>query len=347
MKYPYYKCENHIHLDGSFLPEDAWELAVEAGIDPGYDSFEAYRAHAQISADCSSLYDYLACFDAPLRLLQYAPLLEACAYRLGLHLAKEHVLYAEIRFAPQQHIQKAMDQEAALQAVLAGIDRAMKETGIILQVLLCMMVLPQDTHKENEETLRLANAYYGKGVCGLDLAGAEGVRPMSEFAPFFQEAQKLHLPYTIHAGENGYPQHVEEAIALGAKRIGHGVHIIEDSRLLSLCREKQIPLEICYTSNQQCHVFPQQFPHPVRTLFDSGIPITINTDNRSISATTLDEEYEKLQTQFHFTIEELRQCNRNVLQYAFLPNAQKKELLHIFDENLPISSQTMPHQKRQ
>lgn len=331
MFYPYYKCENHLHLDGSFAPYDAWNLAIREGIDPGYGTYEEYVAHAHVNDNCESLYDYLACFDAPLRLLQTPSMLQGCSYHLGKRLAKEHVLYAEIRYAPQQHIKKAMTQKESVEAVLAGLNQVMQEKHIYLQLILCMMILPQDTSTENAETLRLAKEYLGKGVCAIDLAGAEGVRPMEEFRPLFEEAHYAGIPFTIHAGENGHPSHIKEAIDLGASRIGHGVHIIEDEALLNRCAQQQIPLEICYTSNQQCHVFSSDMIHPVRKLFDAGIPITINTDNRSISNTSLTQEYEKLAMDFNFTVEELRQCNRNVLQYAFLPDRQKEALLQEFD----------------
>lgn len=326
MKFPYYKCELHLHLDGSFDALDAWEIAQRYHIDTGYQTFEEYEQHSHVDLNCESLYEYLACFDVPLTILQYQETLQECAYKLGKRLAKEHVLYAEIRFAPQQHVRRNMTQEDAIKAVLAGIKQVMKEEQITLQLILCMMVLPQDTRKENEETLRLCKQYLHHGVCALDLAGAEGVRPMEEFADLFNQAKLEGIPFTIHAGENGYPEHVKKALDYGAKRIGHGVHIIDDPEVFAYCKKHFVPLEICYTSNMQCHVFEDGVRHPVRQLFNAGIPISINTDNASISHTTLDDEYEILMNTFDFSIKELHQCNINALQHAFLPEDQKKEL---------------------
>lgn len=334
MFYPFHKCELHLHLDGSLEAKDAWEIAHKYHIETGYDTYEAYEKHSHVDQNCNSLYDYLACFDVPLTILQYKQALQECAYRLGKRLASQHVLYAEIRFAPQQHIRLELTQEDAVQAVLAGIKQVMEEEKITLQLILCMMVLPQDTRLENEETLHLCNSYLNQGVCALDLAGAEGIRPMEEFSDLFEQAKELGIPFTIHAGENGYPEHIKTALSYGAKRIGHGVHIIYDQALLKECSIRKVPLELCYTSNLQCHVFKDEITHPIRQLFDAGIPISINTDNASISHTSLDQEYEILMREFNFTIEELHECNQNALRSAFLSDEKKASLMKILNESI-------------
>lgn len=326
MRYPYYKCENHLHLDGSFAPEDAWQFAQTCGIKTGYDTLAEYRQHAHVRQHCASLYEYLACFDLPLNILQYRDALSFCAYRLGKRLAQTHVLYAEIRFAPQLHTRGNLTQEDAICAVLEGIHRAMEEEHIYLQIILCMMTLAIDTEQANRETLRLGKQYLGCGVCALDLAGAEGIRPMEEFRSLFAQAKADGIPFTIHAGENGYPEHIRLALEFGARRIGHGVHVIEDIELMQACREAQILFELCYTSNLQCHVFPDGRKHPIRTLYDAQMRISINTDNQIVSNTSLDQEYDALEHDFQFTVEEIRTCNEHALQAAFLPEDKKKEL---------------------
>lgn len=337
MNYPYYKCELHLHLDGSLSAEDGWKLAQTCHIDTGFPDFDTYAAHTHVNANCRDLYQYLQCFDIPLRILQYESTLEACAYRLGCRLAAENVLYAEVRFAPQQHTKQGLSQTSVIEAVLRGLHRAMQEAPIVLQGLLCLMVLPEDTYQANVETLRLAKQYLNAGIGGLDLAGAEGIRPMSEFKEFFSEAKRQGIPFSIHAGENGYPQHIQTALKWGAERIGHGVHAIMDDTVIDLLIQNQIPLEVCYTSNLQCHVFPDGIIHPIRHLWSRGVPITINTDNRSISQTSLDQEYERLRNDFSFTDDDFRRCNEIALKNAFLEPQTKTALLRRLKEPILAS----------
>lgn len=329
MKYPFYKCDLHLHLDGSLSAQDGFMLAQKYNIDTGFSTFEAYAQHAHVQADCTSLYDYLACFDLPLTILQSYETLRDSAYLLVERLAKQKLLYAEIRFAPQQHTKKNLSQRDSILAVLEGINQARKQyPDIDAQVILCMMILPKNTTKENEETLLLCKEFLHQGVCALDLAGAEGVRPFFQFHDFFMQAESWHIPYTIHAGESGGADHVAQAIALHASRIGHGIHAIEDESVMKLLKEKNIPLEICVTSNVQCRVVDTIHQHPIQNFLAYGIPITINTDNMSISNTTLEQEYELLQHTFGFTLEDLWQCNKTALLHAFLPADKKEQLLH-------------------
>ncbi len=327
MNYPYYKCELHLHLDGSLSAKDGWELATTYHIDTGFPDYETFAAHTHVNEKCRDLYQYLKCFDIPLRILQYKETLEECAYRLGCRLAAEHVIYAEVRFAPQQHTKQGMHQEEVVRSVLCGLRHAMQENPIVLQGLLCMMILGEDTQEANCETLRLAKQYLNKGIGGIDLAGAEGIRPMEEFKDLFTEAKRQGIPFSIHAGENGYPKHVQTAIEWGAQRIGHGIHAIADEKLIHQLIEKQIPLEVCYTSNLQCHVFPDETIHPIRKLWDQGVLVTISTDNRSISNTSLDLEYERLAKDFSFHIDELRRSNEIALRHAFLDSKAKAALM--------------------
>lgn len=338
MKYPYYKCELHLHLDGSLSAADGWELAKTYHIDPGFPNYETYAAHTHVDHDCHDLYQYLQCFDIPLRILQYEQPLEECAYRLGRSLAAENVLYAEVRFAPQQHTKQGLKQEEVVTAVLRGLQRAMEEAPIVLQGLLCMMILSEDTHDANVETLRLTQKYLHKGIGGLDLAGAEGIRALSEFKELFTKAKHQEIPFTMHAGENGYPQHIQTALKWGAKRIGHGVHAIRDEAIISTLIQNQIPLEVCYTSNLQCHVFPEGMIHPIRQLWEKGVLITINTDNRSISNTSLEQEYDRLRKDFSFTDEDFRHSNEIALQHALLDSQTKSILLQKLKEPIPAHS---------
>lgn len=326
------KVELHVHIDGSVRVHSAWEMALERGLHLAENEAD-FQKLMQVKEDCTSLAEYLACFDPVLAILQDPDAIYRCTYELIEDLAKDDVIYAEIRFAPAQHTKKGASQEAILQSALRAIEDARHDfPAIRVNLILCMMVLKDFafTQADNEETLRLAIAYHQKGVCALDLAGAEGAVPLKAYMPYFMEAKLNALPYTIHAGENPYPQHVETALIMGAKRIGHGIAVAMDPYVMKLLKEKQVPLEICFSSNLHSQVAKAD-THPFRTLLDHGIAVTINTDNRTISNTTLAKEYELLKKYMGCSEEELRACNHTAIQNAFLSPEEKAALYQQLD----------------
>lgn len=329
------KVELHVHIDGSVRPLSAWEMAKERGLIT-YEDQEIFLKQMQVSKNCHNLNEYLACFDPVLSILQDEKALYRVTYELIEDLVKEDVIYAELRFAPSQHTKNNASQEAILKSVIRAIEDASQVfPSIKVNLILCMMVLNQLSFNQddNEETLRLAIAYHHKGVCALDLAGAEGSIPLKAFMPYFMEAKLNGLPYTIHAGENPYPQHVELALIMNAKRIGHGIASILDPNVISFLKEKQVPLELCLTSNVQCALVDSYQTHPIKKLLEEGVLITINTDNRTISNTSLSQEYEILKKEFSISEEQLLSFNQIAIKHAFLTADEKVTLLKQLETN--------------
>ena len=258
-KYPFPKCDLHLHLDGSMLPETAWELAIERGIKLPADTLEAFRSFIVVTADCRSVNEYLERFAMPLSILQDKASLERVTYELICLLAKQGLAYAEIRFAPQLHMQKGLTQRDAVDAVLAGRARAMAECpSIDTNIILCTMSqIPAGLNdKENLETVRVAKEYLGKGVVAVDLAGCEGIVPLKTFHPIFDLAKELDIPFTCHAGDSQGPDTVLDALDFGTKRIGHGHHIFNDKTLCARAIRDGVTLEVCPTVTSSARPSP-------------------------------------------------------------------------------------------
>ena len=314
----------HLHLDGSLPPALVLELAKEQGVElPGLDQ-AGVRRLLSVPEDCESLNDYLRCFDLPLKILQSEEALDRAAYELGRTLGEQGLLYAEVRFAPQLHGARGLSQGRAVEAARRGLQRAVKERpGFSAQLILCCMLGGRD--EENRETVRVAEKYLGSGVCAADLAGAEALYPTENYRELFAGARALGVPFTIHAGEAAGPQSVREAISMGAARIGHGVRSLEDPELLSLLAESRIPLELCYTSNLQTKAVSSPEAFPLRQYLRQGICATLNTDNLTVSQTTLRGEYGKLEA-LGLTEEEESALMKNAVEAAFLSEDGKARL---------------------
>lgn len=312
--------ELHLHLDGSLSPASVRELAAMQGLRlPERDAEVLERL--TVSEHCRDLNEYLEKFAFPCALLQTEAALETAAYRLGAELMAQGVLYAEIRFAPQKHTERGLTQEQAVCAVLRGLNRCSLRTGLIL----CCMRGRQNG-AENLETAELAVRYRESGVCALDLAGAEALFPTAEFAGLFAYAAERGVPFTLHAGEADGPESIRQALSFGARRIGHGVRACEDPALLERLAADRIPLELCPTSNLQTGIFPDLAHYPLRTFLEAGVRVTVNTDNMSVSHTTLRKEFRQLIQTFALTERETEQLFLYAADAAFAEKAVKREL---------------------
>ncbi|MXQ73677.1 adenosine deaminase [Clostridiaceae bacterium DONG20-135] len=330
--YSFPKFDLHLHLDGSLPCMTAWKLAKTRRPELLEQGYEAFRNRMQVHPNCHSLHEILDCFDLPLALLQDEEALFFCTKDLIKQLAESGVVYAEIRFAPQQHIKEGLTQRQVIEAVLSGVRQASKEfPQIEIQLITCMMVFPFDNDAENWETVQLCHEYLNRGVCALDIAGPEGVKPFSAYRPFFEKAKHFKIPFTIHAGENGPVEHIKEALEMGASRIGHGVSAIDDPKLLLRLKEQRIPLESCVRSNYVCEVIDNYKHHPIRSYFDQGLLVTVNTDDMTIIDSTLDQEYEILQKELYFSDRELLELCRNSVEAAFLKDDRKQYYLQLID----------------
>ena len=316
----------HLHMDGSISVASARRLAELGGMAVPKED-EPLRERLSVSPDCRDLNEYLARFDFPLSLLVTAPQLEACAYNLCQELDASGFAYAELRFAPQSHGSLGVSQREAVEAVLAGVRRSGFDAGVIL----CCMRGAQNL-AANLETVRLAGEYLGKGVVALDLAGAEALFPTHDFAEVFALARKLDVPFTIHAGEADGPKSVWDALAFGAARIGHGVRAVEDPKLVKELARRQIPLEICPSSEVQTCACESYETMPLRELLEAGVMVTINSDNMAVSATDVGRELDIVREMLGLGADDERLLLENAARAAFVGDEHRRRLLALIAE---------------
>ncbi len=314
----------HVHLDGSLSADTARALGKMQGIDlPETD--ELLMRRLQAPRDCRDLNEYLTSFEFPLQLLQTPEAMEEAVARLLAEQWQEGVIYSEIRFAPQLHTRKGMDQYEAAEAALEGLYRGIRQSGIQAGLILCMM-RGNGNEADNRITIDVAKRYLGNGVAALDLAGAEGLYPTENYASLFAYAQEQDIPFTVHAGEADGPKSVKSALSFGARRIGHGVRAVQDKQLLNKIAENSIFLELCPTSNMQTKIFTQISDYPLHELMEAGVRVTINTDNRTVSDTTPAREMSLMQETFGLTDSQIRQLLLNAADAAFATDAVKNDL---------------------
>lgn len=325
------KVELHLHLDGSFRFDTLWELSQQENMNlPGDGTKEGYITFIRHCANAQSVNEYLKMFDDPLRLMQTKENIQRITKELIEDLAAQGHVYAEIRFAPQLHTQKGLSQEEALLAVLAGKEEALTLcSSIDVGIITCMMSLGAETvnWQENLETIEICKKYLGKGVVALDLAGAEGIIPLSNFAGLFEKAKEYHLPCTCHAGDSVGPETMEDALSFGVKRVGHGHHLYEDEKLTAIYAIKGICLEICPTSNIQCKARESYELHPAKKLLDKGVPISLSTDNMTLAGVTLVDEFYHAVQRMGFSDEDIWRMNMNGILYSFADENTKKAVL--------------------
>ncbi len=323
------KIELHLHLDGSILPETAWELVQAQGLAVHAADLESFLPLIMVPPHCRDVNECLERFEIPVEILQEGTALARVTEELIGQLAKEGVIYAEIRFAPQLHTRKMLTQRDAVEAVLAGREAGLRAHGDIgIGIILCAMSMGAETvnMEENLETVALTKEYLGRGVVALDLAGAEGIVPLSNFSPVFDLARELQVPFTCHAGDSQGPETVADALRFGAKRLGHGHHIYEDLALCKRAMEEGVTFEICPTSNVCCQSTAGYAEHYVKKMYDLGMRVTINTDNRTLFDLTLDQEYDHCVQDMGFAEEELLQMLLYAAEGAFLEEQEKAVL---------------------
>lgn len=310
--------ELHLHLDGSLRPETVWELAGKQGIAIPASSVEETRDKMQVPEDCRTLEEYLERFDLPLLVLQEADALERVTFELVEDLAREGLSYAEIRFAPQLSLQKGMSQDLVTEAAIRGAKRGMeKYPGIRAGLILCCM-RGDSNQNLNLDTVETARKYLGDVVCGVDIAGAESLFPTKLFAPVFAKVREYGLPMTIHAGEAAGPDSMRTALSYGTKRIGHGVAAAADPELMERLADEKVTLEVCVTSNYQTKVSPSIESHPVKKLFDAGVRVTVNSDNRTCSRTSLGKEIAIWKSVLGFSDQEIEKALGYAWEARFL-----------------------------
>ena len=328
------KIDLHRHLEGSLRLGTVVELAWEHGVDlPSYD-IEQLRPLVQVTYDPPDFDRYLAKFCVLRRIYSAREVIERVAYEAVADAAADNVRYLELRFSPSaQAAAQGFTFADTTDWVISGVQRAQQDFDIIVRLIVALV--RHDPIGAAEEITEIAIARQAEGVVGFDLTGQAERYPAGPFTRLFKKARANGLNVTVHAGEATGAETVMEAVTrLGAQRIGHGIRAIEDSRVCQLLRSENTTLEICPTSNIQTGAVMSFCRHPLRDLYHLGVPVTVNTDNTSVSNTTLTDEYMVATLGVGVSLFELREMMMNAVEAAFLPKEEKKGLRQWFRQRL-------------
>lgn len=289
------KTDLHCHLDGSISLASIRRLA-EQNHKP-LEMEDARLLHMlQVPKECESLKEYLECFALPLQYLTTPQNFETAAFQLMADAAGEQVMYQEIRFAPSMSMSGEVSAEVMLARVQKGISLAQEEFHMKGNVILIFM-----RHEPLDHNLALfeqLKGNYQKTFCAIDVAGDEAGFPLEGQRELFIEAKKAGIPFTIHAGECGSVENIDQALELGASRIGHGIALNQSRELRKYCQQEQIGIEMCPTSNLQTKAIGSLEEYPVSMFMEEGLAVSVNTDNRMVSGTSVTKELQLIKESF-------------------------------------------------
>ncbi|HYM50616.1 MAG TPA: adenosine deaminase [Candidatus Limnocylindrales bacterium] len=328
------KAELHLHLDGSVRPSTVLELATRDGVPLPTRDLEQLHAWLSAPDDCPSLRAYIHYFELPIAVMQTADALERVTRELGEDLAKDGVRYAEIRYAPWLHVTRGLALKDVIAATLRGW-RAAKEAhalegGILVTAMRDMP--PQD----NLVLAQVAGGFAGQGVIGFDLAGDEEGHPPILHEDAFRAARSLGLPITIHAGEGAGAESVRQAITMGATRIGHGVRAQEDPEVVAMARDEGVQFDMAPSSNVHTKAVRRLDEHPLLRYRAAGIKVTISTDSRTVSQTTLAQEYARVHEVLRASPDELWAIDLQALDGGFADRSVRDRLRREFEAHKPV-----------
>lgn len=330
----------HDHLDGGVRPTTLVEVAAEIGHDLPSTDAEALDSWFVESANSGSLVRYLETFDHTVAVMQRPQDLQRVARECVEDLAADGVVYAEVRYAPEQHLEAGLALDEVVEAVQAGFDEgAAQARGAQGRRIVVRQIVTAMRHTANSrEIAELAVRHRDQGVAGFDIAGAEAGYPPTRHLNAFEYLQRENFHFTIHAGEGfGLPSIWEALQWCGAERLGHGVRIVDDievegahatlGRLAAYVRDRRIPLELCPSSNVQTGAAGSIATHPIGLLTKLRFRITVNTDNRLMSGTTMSREMELLADAFGYDLDDMRWFTVNAMKSAFLPFDERLEII--------------------
>lgn len=321
------KTDLHVHLDGSLRLETILDLAREQHVKLPSTDPEKLFSLIYAGEVCESLDDYLKAFDITLSVMQTEQSLERTAYELAADAWQENVRYIEVRYSPLLHQREGLRLASIIEAVLRGLRMAKREFGIRYGVILCG--IRSMNVQSSVRMAELAIAYKNRGVVGFDLAGSEMNNPAKEHKRAFQLILVNNINCTAHAGEAYGPESIAQAIhACGAHRIGHGTRLIENGDLLNYVNDHRIPLEVCPSSNMQTKAAAGWEDHPVDFFVDYGLRVTINTDNRLITDTTVSKELWLCHKQYGWDLEQIKKIVVSGFKSAFMSYREKTDILH-------------------
>jgi adenosine deaminase len=327
----------HDHLDGGLRPATIVELAAEIGHDLPERDADALGRWFIAAADSGSLERYLETFAHTVAVMQTPDSLHRVAAECALDLAADGVVYAEVRFAPEQHLEGGLSLPQVVEAVLAGFADGSAQAAAAGSPIRVGTLLTAMRHAARSmEIAELAVVYRDSGVVGFDIAGAEAGFPPTRHLDAFEYLQRENFHFTIHAGEAfGLPSIWQAIQWCGADRLGHGVRIVDDiredrsmGRLAAYVRDKRIPLELCPSSNVQTGAAPSIREHPIGLLHDLRFRVTVNTDNRLMSGTSMAREMGLLVDAFGYGWSELQWFTVNAMKSAFIPFDERLALIN-------------------
>jgi adenosine deaminase len=349
------KVELHDHLDGSVLPNTIIDLAKEYNIELPESNEDELLGWFQRGSNRKSLALYLEGFSVTLSIMQTEEALERIAYEHLVTHSKEHIVYSEIRFAPILNQQKGLNLEAVVEAVLKGLERGKKHTGVNFGLILCAM-RDQDI-KISLEIAELAVAFRDRGVVGFDIAGDENGHPPKKHIDAFQYIRNRNFNITIHAGEAFGIESIWQAVQIcGAHRIGHATRLIEDitvqgnriekmGSLANFIRDKRIPMEICLSSNVQTGATKNIDEHPFNLFYRNGFRVFLCTDNRLMSNTSLTKEMFLAIKHFNLNLNDLEKLTLNAMKSAFIHYDERIRIIYdiIKPEFARLRNETNPN----
>ncbi|HEX3732774.1 MAG TPA: adenosine deaminase [Mycobacteriales bacterium] len=330
----------HDHLDGGLRPETLVDLGRQHGVALPSDDPTQLAAHIRAGAASGSLVRYLEPFGYTVSVMQTEPALRRVAAEAVMDLASDGAVYAEIRFAPELSTAQGLTPHQVVDAILSGFEEgtlAAAEQGhrITARALLCAM----RQESRSREIAELTADYYrrGTGVVGFDIAGPEDGFPATDHAHAFDYLREHGVPVTVHAGEAAGLDSITGALDMGARRLGHGVHLSADvgvaagqyrlGAVATRVADSGVALELCPKSNVDTCAVPSLSEHPFAQLDRAGVTVTVNTDNRLMSGTSMTEEFSRLAEEFGYGWADLRRITRNALDAAFADEALRRRIL--------------------
>lgn len=322
------KIELHRHLEGTLRLTTMLEIARKYQLDLPYDNPDKFNHLVQVvEGEPFTFQNFLSKF-ASLRLFYQSPeVIQRFTREAVADAAADNIRYLELRFTPVALTRiKDFPMAEAVDWVLSAVDEAARDYGV--KTRLIVSVNRHEPLALAEQAFDLAVAGMSRGIVGVDLAGNEAEFPGEAFAALFRETKQAGLRVSVHAGEWGGPERIRLALeSLGAERIGHGVRVMEDPELVALAHEKQIPFEVCPTSNYQSGVVTDVALHPLGKMLEAGLNVTLNTDDPGISQIDLSDEYELASEVLGISPEKLFGLIGNAARAAFLPQTEIEDLV--------------------
>ena len=320
------KIDLHCHLDGSVRPQTMLDIALQQGLPLPSDDINAITSLMIAPQTCQNLDEYLMRFELPLSVMQTQTSIERIAFEVFEDAAQENVKYLELRFAPLLHLRDGLNLDQVIGSAIKGMKQAEKRYDINGNFILSVI---RTMEKDSiNELIDVGANYLNKGVIAFDLAGSEPSGFCAEFVPYVHKALDKGYQITIHAGEQGDGQNVHDAVSLlSAKRIGHGIGINNHAGAYDLVKHKAIVLESCPSSNMQTKAVSELSHHPINAFYKDGILITINTDNRTVSNTTMSKEVAKVMEEFTLSRKDYFAIYKISIEQSFACESVKQHLL--------------------